>query len=234
MLGRLAPLPLRLGGINTPAGMLASIKSGLGSAFTQENNSYVGAENIAQARLFAALNDCAERIVNNATPAKSTGQALLTWANRLGVNVPNDCPEHLIRALCMDKYTLIAPMTYVAITDLLREKLGSIYKSIRIQKSNDLDNAPYRTVSSVDDLPVQEVPFVPFYWFSSRCQLLILYQYPDNYTTTEVDQLLSQTSDLLNILLPSWVDFVFSEHVGYILDISELDATAVTNVNPGN
>jgi hypothetical protein len=228
-LGGLAPFPRRLGGGKPSAAKwLHAIKSTLGSAFTTDDHSIVGAENIATARLFAGLSSTSERVVKNSIPTTAY-DALRSWADRLGISIRDDESADDIRSACMAKYKAMHGPTASIISESLKDLLGSDFVSLIFFNGQDLDNPPDSTYwEGINPLPYNLGGNIFFddEWTSTRCNVLVVIKRPDDIMSYDFNYLVNvQMYELLDRLLPAYAtwSWTVAPYDGFDLDNDELD-----------
>lgn len=204
--GRLAPFPLVFGSDPTPAELwLEEIKAALGDAFSKENISVVGAENIATALMLHDLTNTAQRLEDNAIPASSY-DLLLAWCDRLGITVSPDDSETSIRAACVAKYRAGDGNSELDVRESLEALLGDALLTIFYPRGID------------------------GYESNQLCHVLVCVDQPADMSFDQFLFLINvRMFDLLDKLLAAYCSFDFNLGVysGFELDTSQMDLTAL-------
>lgn len=243
MLGGIGSFPLTLGNVSTyQEQFLAQIKAALGSLFTQENVSLVGAENIADAHTFAAVAHAADALTWQTVPATSS-DSLLAWAERLGVPVRPTDTASAIREMCVAKYQAQGGNTLTNINDSVSEILKTALVKIHYFYGSTLSNEPYQTrwKAGTAGLAINDLggmagdPNPPQHangaWHSVRCHLLIEAQQPNSLSFDEFLYVLNvRLFDLLDQMLPAYATFDWTlgpNWAGFIIGESQINYTAL-------
>lgn len=206
MTGGLQPFPRRTGGGNSiHSAYLDILKQEMGSAYTKEDRSLVGARNIALARALGQMWMLAQKIPNNAVPKTATDN-LLEWAERLGVPVRPTDTEAMIRQACVAKYKLPAGATRENIQSSLSELLRTALLSITEFKSNTLASTTTETFwNAFNPGPPGLALDSEGAWISNRCHIVVSVQQPNNITFDQLLYLVNvQMAGLLDTLLPAY------------------------------
>lgn len=238
----LGSFPIRLGGEPTPhEGWTKFFQDALGDAFTKEQISIVGAETYALAGALQLANQTCEKIITNSKPGTAS-DALVKWANRLGVTILPDDTEASLRLRCAVKYMSSGGNTEGATLDLIAALLGSAFVTIHFNKGDDPDDISSEPDGVVWDLgnslapatydlfalprddndPMDEGTEV---WTSPAASIIVEVTQPDNMSSDDFLKLVNV--DLYNLLdgvLPAWATWhwVVGDD-GFILDEDLLD-----------
>ena len=221
--GGLAPRPRRLGENGTVTQrFLAAIKAGMGDAFSQEDESIIGAENIAWARLFTLAHWQAEKLVNNSLPATSF-DLLLDWATRLGVSFRPTDSIASIRKACVAKYMATGGSTQTNIQDTVSTLLAGSLIDITYFYSGDLSAPPDQTYWAKNPAPNSfgDLGLGDGTWTSLRCHILVAVQQASGQGFNDLMYLVCvQLYNLLDVMLPAWAtfDFTLNEYDGFWLN----------------
>ncbi len=222
--GGLSPWPKRFGGSESiHSAYLDVLKQQLGSAYTTENASLVGARSIALARLLGASYMLAEKVRNNALPATAS-DSLLSWAERLGVPVRPSDTGSAIRNACIAKYKLPIGATRQNITDSITALLSTALISITEFKGMTLSSPSTQTFwAGINPGPANLALDSDGAWTSDRCHIVISVQQTANVTLDELLYLVNvQLFSLLDILLPAYCTWAWNlgPYTGFILGVS--------------
>lgn len=222
--GGLEPFPKRFGGGESiHSAYLDVIKQSLGSAFTTNDASLVGARNIAISRMVGAMYMLAEKVRNNALPATAS-DSLLSWADRLGVPVRPGDSVTSIRNACIAKYKLPLGATRQNITDSVTTLLSGALLSITEFKGISLNSPTTRTFwAGINPGPDNFALDSRGAWISDRCHIVISIQQPANMAFDTMLYLINvQMFGLLDILLPAYCTWSWNlgPYVGFILGVS--------------
>lgn len=211
--GRLSPFPLRLGEtVSATQKWLAEVKANLGDAFTQDDTSLVGAENIALARLLTMAQWQAEKLQNNSLPGTSY-DLLLDWAARLGVPFRATDSIASIRAACAAKYMASGGSTQTNIHDTLTTLMGQSLIDVTYFYSGNLAVLPEDTFwpPNPNPNPGGDLGLGDGNWTSSRAHILISVQQASGQSLNDLMYLVNvQMYNLLDTMLPSWATFDFN------------------------
>lgn len=238
--GGLAVIRRKGGSKPLAAQWIEFLRAGLGNAFTQNNNSIVGAETITLSRLLANISASSEKLETNFIPGTSS-DALFQWAKRLGVTIRSDSTQEDIRAACAAKYRSPSGATRGNINESISALLGdSLVKVFRYYGD---ETSLYPEVANsfwfggttfVDDGNLALDSDGVF--CSPISTILVVVSTIGNLNadgTTKKSFLTLMNIhlyDLLDGFLPSWVnwDWVYTDPAnGFELDINNLDATAI-------
>ena len=221
--GALSPFPQNLGGGIPIAGQyLIEIQNMLGDAFSTDINTIVGAENIADARLFAAINLTSQRLVNNSIPNTASSDSINDWVYRYGISKEETDDE--TRKSLSAKYTAAIGPTYANISNTLYNLLGDVLISIEYHYGEDLTNAPTLTywpnnpiMRGVTDIDMGGMGGT---WMSGRCHIHI------NIDCKQIEYMTykRKIEECLDTLLPATSTFAVNFGADYFkIEISKLD-----------
>lgn len=225
-------LGMRMGGANTVAGFLAMLQASLGSAFTKDPKSVVGAECLAYARALTAAQYTLEKLVNNTVPA-TANDALVQWAQRLGITVLPTSTAAEIRAACSAKYAAVNGPTVDAINLAVSTLLGSVFVRIDHFYGDDPTKLSHEADGTFWDAgtpaPGHSLDFDGDTFLSPSSFILVRVQQPSTMSKTDFFYLVNvRLKDLLDNLLPAWTVWSWSYATdGFFLDVSTLDNTSL-------
>jgi hypothetical protein len=201
-----------------------------GSAYTQKPGTLVHVENLAIARMHAAVCLRApEKIRANANPGRSD-EKLDYWVDVLGVPVRDSDQRWQIRERCAAHYKAAKGPTLANVTEAVSDLLGDAFIEIQQMTGADLANPPTQTFWPGIN------PGPPSYdlgggaWLSERCRLIIVVEQPDGMSNDDFLQLMNvQLFELLDPMLPCWTGWEWVvESDGFFLDLSSLDLEGLT------
>jgi hypothetical protein len=227
--GAYAPFPQRLGEtLSVTEMMVHSLKAALGDAFTQSDDSIVGAETLALARALTLVQWQGEKLKNNSLPGTSY-DLLLDWAARLGVPFRDTDSIASIRAACAAKYMASAGASQTNINDTLTTLMAGSFIDVTYFYSGNLAIAPDETFWPKTPAPNNhgDLGLGDGTWSSSRCHILVSVQQASGQSFNDLMYLVNvQMYNLLDTMLPAWASFDFNigEYTdGFILALDQHD-----------
>jgi hypothetical protein len=211
------------------------LQEGRGSAYTQKFGTLVHCENLAIARMFSAVfSRLPEKVRANAIPAKAD-EKLDYWVEVLGIPTRSDDPKWLVRQRCAAHFKSVKGPTLANVRECLQDLLGELLIDILTFEGTDLANPPEPTYWPGENPGPSAYSLGGGTWYSKRCHILIQLRQPSSIEIGTFLQLVNvDMFQLLDRMLPAWVTFgwvTFStdgDLTGFLLDISQLDLTGVT------
>lgn len=195
-----------------------------GSGFTQSPYTLVDAENIAIARMSAAVwSRMPEKVRANATPLRAD-EKLENWVLVLNVPTQADDQRWQIRERCVASYKSSQGPTAQGIVDSLSDLLGETFVDATWQTGADLATPPTITYWPGVNAGPATYSLGGGAWFSERSHLTVQVTPPASSGLSEFYNLMNvQMFQLLDTLLPCWATFNWADSDGFLLDISQLD-----------
>lgn len=200
-----------------------------GSAYTQKPHTLVDAENIAIARMFAAVwYRTPEKVRANATPLRCD-EKLEYWVEVLGIpNKPGD-QRWQLRDRASAHYRAVNGPTMSNITESLAALLGDAFVSAAHEEGADLATPPTQTFWPDINPGDSSYSLGRGAWMSERCHLAVETIQPAGMSDGDFLHLMNvEMSALLDSMLPAWATFSWHTGSGFLLDISRLDFTGLT------
>jgi hypothetical protein len=195
----------------------------LGTAY-DETEPFIGAELLAEARLFGAIHRSFQKASANALPG-TADEALDDWAAELGVRVGRDRPAARAFAAAIVSRTGDDAQTLADVTALAAVALGQFFVGVSLIRGADLANPPVLTLSgAVTGSAAQLYDLGGGAWTSSRAMLLIDTVTPVTSELAEYQQRV--TVDLpaaLHDVIPAWASWAITAGGQFwTLDVSRL------------
>ena len=202
-----------------------------GSAFTNAAGTLVHVENVAIARLMAALVRAGDKVRNNSLPA-TADEKLQDWIEILNVITRAQDTQQAKRETCSAQYRAAPGPTRQVVDDAAAELLGDLFVKVHRFTGADLDNPPTPTYWDAG------VPGPAAYdlgggtWLSARSHLVVEVTDPGGVSLADYYYLVdAQLFRLLNRILPIYVtaDWAVNVDDGFDLDVDKLDFGALNN-----
>jgi hypothetical protein len=204
-----------------------------GSAYTQDPHTLVDAENIAMARMFAAVwYRTPEKVRANATPRRCD-EKLEYWVEVLGVPKKQGEQRWQLRDRASAHYQAANGPTMSNITSSLASLLGDAFIEVTHQEGVDLDTPPTQTFWPGVNPGDASYSLGRGAWMSERCHLAIEAQIPVGMSDGDFLHLMNvEMFALLDTLLPAWATWGWAVStggsLGFFLDVSRLDFDGIT------
>lgn len=202
-----------------------------GSAYTQKAGSLVHCENLAIARMHAAICLRApEKVRANATPGRSD-EKLEYWVEVLKIPVSDRDQRWQIRARAAAHYKSANGPTLANVTTAVQDLLGDAFVEVIQTTGLTLSAPPTATFWPGINPGASAYDLGGGAWFSERGRLLISVQQPPGMSQDEFLQLMNvQLFALLDPMLPCWAtwDWAILDDTDFLLDISAMDLDGLT------
>lgn len=201
-----------------------------GSAYTQKPGTLVHVENLAMARMHAAVCLRApEKIRANATPGRSD-EKLEYWVDVLGVPVRDIDQRWQIRERCAAHYRAATGPTYERVVEAVSDLLGDAFVEIIQTTGSNLATPPTQTFWPGVNPGPAAYDLGGGAWLTERARIVVVVQQPSGITDEDFLQLMNvQLFELLDRLLPCWAEWLWVVGSdGFFLDISSLDLEGLT------
>jgi hypothetical protein len=204
-----------------------------GSAYTQKPLTLVDAENIAIARMSAAVwSRTPEKIRANATPLRCD-EKLEYWVAVLGL--PNRLGEQRwqLRDRAAAHYKAVNGPTLQNVIASLDSLLGEALVDVTHQEGVDLATPPTQTFWPVINPGDASYSLGKGAWMSERCHVYVETAIPSGMSDGDFLHLMNvEMFTLLDSMLPVWATFGWAgtsgSGSGFFLDISRLDFDGLT------
>jgi hypothetical protein len=202
----------------------------LGSAYSKRvGGTLVHCQNLASARRSAWVwFRKPEQFRSDALPGTSD-QGLPYWATVLKLPTRSSDERWQVRLRAGAHYKAITELNMPSIRTACEELLGAAYVDASFQEGVSLTEPPSLTFwPGVNDGPVS-YSLGGGCWMSSRSHLYVELTRPSGTSDADFHQLINvQLFQLLDRLLPAYCTFAASIGGGFLLDISQLDFTGLT------
>lgn len=201
-----------------------------GSAYTQKPGTLVHCENLAIARMHAAV--CLrtpEKIRANATPRRAD-EKLDYWVDVLKIPIRDQDQRWQIRERAAAHFKAATGPTLERVITAVQDLLGEAFVEVVQTTGTVLGTPPSQTFWPGANPGAHAYDLGAGSWFSERCRLLIQVDEPPGMTREEFIQLMNvQLFALLDPMLPCWATWDWSlEGDGFLLDMSLLDLDGLT------
>lgn len=203
------------------------LRSMRGSAYAKNTTDLVHVENLSLARTIATVGfRVPEKMRANALPARS-GERLSYWAKVLGIPIRVGDQSWQIRQRCAAHYKAATGPTIDTVTTVVSELLGSAFVAVHMFTGSSLSVPPTITYWPGVNPGPASYSLGGGAWLSERCHLFVETTKPAGMSDAEYHDLLDvQLFQLLDRILPAWATFDYGT-LGFILDVSQLDITAM-------
>jgi hypothetical protein len=201
-----------------------------GSAYSQRTSgTLVHRENLATARLFAwVFFRKPEQYRNDCLPGTSD-QGLPYWAEVLKIPTREGDQRWQVRQLAAAHYKAVTAANLTTIQTACSELLGAAYVDASFIEGGDLTTPPTLTFWPGVNPGIASYSLGGGAWLSERSHLFVELQRPAGMSDGEMHQLVNvQLFQLLDRMLPSYCTFSAALGGGFIVGISQLDFTGVT------
>lgn len=212
--------------------LLAEFQSQRGTAYTKDARTLVDAENVALARFFAACGPRnAEKFRKNMLPGKSD-ERLPYWVNVLAVPQKPGEQKWLTRKKAAARYPGSQGANSDEVRAALTRLLGNVFVDISWTQGASLSAPPPQTYWPTINPGSPSLSLGGGAWTTERNHLVVTVKKPAGMSVGEFRQLLDvDMFQLLDEILPAPATFAWQQQadsVGFFLDISPLDFTALT------
>lgn len=222
-----------------------TLQDAQGSAYSKALSGPLHWENLADARVAAAMYRCAEKLQKNASPSRAD-EGLYYWTEVLGVSVsPYDTDED-IREKCSARYKGFSGNSFIEVTNVVQGMLNDALSSIKRFIGLSFGEWPEETrwvknpgptyldlgrgYNETGDHPGET--WRRGAWYSDRSRLLIEVvrgALPERIENTRLN---IDMRDSLQRMLPSWTTWQWAYEGGFVLDKSKLDVSALAPEEP--
>lgn len=212
------------------AGWYRELHAMRGSAYTKSPRTLVDAENIAIARMSAAVwSRTPEKARANQTPLRAD-EKLEYWLEVLAVQGPADEQRWQMRQRAVTHFRAAKGPTTANVLQALTDLLGDAFVAMHIQTGPDLATPPPITYWPGVNPGVPEYDLGGGAWFSERAQLEVEIIQPPSMSLGDFLLLTNvQLFDLLDKMLPAWAGFTWAISTGgFLLDTSLMDFDGLT------
>lgn len=224
--GSFNPSPFRVGSAAASyyKGILESLLESYGTGLSNDQDSYVYAEAMADARTITELWLTNQRFANQWDPDRMT-DFLGRWMSILGIaSDPTDTPRQQ-RAKVKAKLQLIGKAATTSdFYDLCLELLGDILVSVDNQTADQATSAAPGGLTLPGGVTVPDGD-----WCSSVSYVAIHIEKPSTMTQQEFQITVDAIRPVIDGFLPAWADWGVFENspslgdVGFVLDENNLD-----------
>jgi hypothetical protein len=202
-----------------------------GSAFTKESGTLVHVENVAIARLMAALVRTGDKVRNNAIPS-TADEKLDDWIKILNVVSRAGDSDQSKREECAAQYRVAPGPTRQVVDDAISELLGDLFVKVHRFTGADLDNPPEPTHWPTINPGPADYDLGGGTWLSARSHLVVEVTEPSGVSLADYYYLVdAKLFRLLNRILPAYVtaDWAVNVDDGFALDVDKLDFGALND-----